>query len=55
MRAYVVGAAVGDSLPDMPLFLAPGHGVFVPLEKTYTAAFAKIPLRWRRVLEGAKQ
>lgn len=52
LRAYVVGAAVGDVLADMPLFLQPGHGVYVPLEKTYSAAVAKVPQRWRLVLEA---
>lgn len=51
LGTYVVGVAVGDVLPDMPLFLQPGHGVYLPLEKTYNAAVAKVPQRWRRVLE----
>lgn len=55
LRAYVAGAAVGDMLSDMPLFLEPGHGVFVPLEKTYNVAYAKMPRRWRHVLEGAER
>lgn len=54
LRAYVVGAAVGDALTEMPLFLQPGHAVYVPLEKTYTAAVAKVPQRWRRMLEAAE-
>ena len=32
--AYVEPIAVGDSLPDMPLFLEPGYYVNVPLEAT---------------------
>lgn len=51
IRAFVVGAAVGDVLTDMPLFLQPGYGVMVPLEKTYNAAFARVPLRRRDPLE----
>jgi hypothetical protein len=51
LRAYVVQAAVGDPLTDMPLFLEPGKAVEVPLEATYNAAFAEVPRRWRRVLE----
>jgi hypothetical protein len=51
LRAYVVQAAVGDALTDMPLFLEPGQTVTVPLEATYNAAFADVPRRWRRVLE----
>jgi hypothetical protein len=51
IRAYVVPAAVGDVLTDMPLFLEPGKAVEVPLEATYQAAFAAVPRRWRTVLE----
>jgi hypothetical protein len=50
-RAYIVHAAVGDILTDMPLFLEPQQTVDVPLEATYQAAFAAVPQRWRRVLE----
>jgi hypothetical protein len=53
LRAYVVNVAVGDALPDMPLFLVPGGQVPVPLEATYQTAFAAVPRRWRRVLETA--
>jgi hypothetical protein len=54
-RAYVEPVAVGEALPDMPLFLAPGEGVMVPLEATYQTAFAVLPQRWRRVLENKEQ
>jgi hypothetical protein len=37
--AYVEPAAVGDTLPKMPLFLAPGVHVRVPLEEAYCAAW----------------
>jgi hypothetical protein len=49
-RAYVEPVAVGDVLPDMPLFLVPGGHVRVPLERTYMAAWEGVPLRWRRVI-----
>ncbi|HUY36596.1 MAG TPA: DUF4058 family protein [Pirellulales bacterium] len=52
VRAYVVHAAVGETLADMPLFLEPGKAVEVPLEASYNAAFADVPRRWRRVLEA---
>jgi hypothetical protein len=52
LRAYVLHTAVGQALPDMPLFLEPGQAVTVPLEATYNAAFAEVPRRWRRVLEA---
>jgi hypothetical protein len=51
IRAYVEPAAIGDQLPQMPLFLQPGAHVLVPLEATYGAAFAAVPERWRRVLQ----
>ena len=50
-RAYIEPVAVGDSLPPMPLFLAPGAHVLVPLEAAYQTAFAGMPRRWRSVLE----
>lgn len=50
-RAYIEPIAVGDVLPEMPLYLEPDFYVSVPLEATYTTAFTAMPLRWRRVLE----
>jgi hypothetical protein len=50
-RAYIEPIAVGDALPDMSLFLEPENYILVPLEATYQASFASIPLRWRRVLD----
>ncbi|MBI2805431.1 MAG: DUF4058 family protein [Planctomycetes bacterium] len=50
-RAYIEPIAVGDSLPDMPLFVEPDNHVLVPLETTYQASFSNIPQRWRKVLE----
>jgi hypothetical protein len=49
--AYVEPVAVGEPLPDMPLFLRPGEYILVPLEATYQAAWQSVPQRWRRVLE----
>ena len=53
VTAYVEPTAVGRPLADMPLFLDPGHYVSVPLETTYAAAYATLPDRWRRVIEGS--
>lgn len=50
-RAYVENLAVGDALPDMPLFLEPDGCVMVPLDATYRAAFDAQPRRWRDVLQ----
>jgi hypothetical protein len=52
VRAYVRPIAVGDSLPEMPLFLERNGCVQVPLDGTYQTAFAAMPRRWRRVLEA---
>ncbi len=51
-RAFVEPFAVGDVLPDMPLFLEPDGCVQVPLEATYQTAFEAMPRRWREVLDG---
>jgi hypothetical protein len=51
IAAYVEPVAVGDVLPDMPLFLERDRYVPIPLELTYQTAFNVQPLRWRRVLE----
>lgn len=52
ITAYVEPVAVGQTLPDMPLFLDADHYVNVPLEATYTAAYEGVPRRWRRVIEA---
>ncbi len=49
MKADVL-LAVGDVLPDMPLFFEPERYIPVPLEQTYRAAFDAVPKRWRDVL-----
>ncbi len=50
--AYVEPIAVGDPLPDMPVFLTAQSYVSVPLEATYQAAWRGTPQRWRAVLES---
>jgi hypothetical protein len=52
IRAFVEPVAVGDSLPEMPLFLQPGGHVPVALEATYQSAWQAVPRRWRSVIEG---
>jgi hypothetical protein len=51
VRAFIEPIAVGDALPSMPLFLAPGRHVVVPLERSYATAVSKVPMRARRPLE----
>jgi hypothetical protein len=53
-RAYIEPVAVGDALPEMPLFLEPDACVPVPLELAYQTAFHVLPVRWRTVLEPAE-
>lgn len=50
-NAYLEPIAVGDVLPDMPLFLTPDYYVNVPLEATYQTAWRGVPRRWKQVLE----
>jgi hypothetical protein len=51
ITAYVDPLSVGRTLPDMPLFLTPGHYIYVPLDETYMAAWRGVPQRWRREIE----
>ena len=43
IAAYVENIAVGDSLPSMALFLAPGEHVAVPLDETYHTTWDVCP------------
>jgi len=52
MVAYVEPVAVGDSLPDMPIFLTAGWYVQCPLEATYQTAWAQFPAPLRGPLES---
>jgi hypothetical protein len=54
--AYVEPLAVGDDVPDMPLFLTSEHYVNLPLRSTYEETYRRsMPERWRAVLEGRLQ
>jgi len=53
-QAYIETIAVGERLPDMPLFLEPGAHVLVPLEAIYQSAWETVPARWQRVIETPK-
>jgi hypothetical protein len=53
--AYVEPIAVGDPLPDMPLFLYDELYVNVPLEKTYQTTLNVLPVELRRLLERPDQ
>jgi hypothetical protein len=47
---YVEPVAVGDVLPEMPLFLEPGSYVPAPLESTYQAAWDRFPAALKGLL-----
>ena len=49
--AYVEPVAVGDELPDMPLFLTNALHIRVPLELTYRATWDASPAELRRAVE----
>jgi hypothetical protein len=49
--AYVEPVAVGDVLPDMPLFLAAEIHVLAPLEATYQTAWSVFPAALKGLLE----
>ena len=51
-EAFIELVAVGDVLPDMPLFLTPEVYVSVPLEITYQLAWEGLPEYWRDVLSS---
>lgn len=50
--AYIEPVAVGDALPEMPLFLAPEHYINVPLEETYQQSWTGFPAQWKRLIES---
>ena len=45
--AYIEPLAIGDTMPDMPLFLTPHLHVKVPLEATYEATWNVLPQQLR--------
>ena len=51
-KAYVEPVAVGDSLPDMPLFLEPEIYVPSPLEATYETSWKVFPSAFKGQLEA---
>lgn len=52
LTAYVDPVAVGDVLPDAPLFLAAGWYVNIPLEQTYMASWENTPAPIREMVMG---
>jgi hypothetical protein len=52
LTAYVEPIAVGNPLPDMPLFLDREEHVFVPLEETYQTTWNVLPVEIRKLFES---
>lgn len=50
--AYYEPVGLGQTLPEMPLFLTPEHYVSVPLEATYLEAWRGVPQRWKEVIDA---
>lgn len=50
--AYVEAIAVGDRLPDMPLFLQDDSYISVPLEETYQTTWDVLPAQICRLIEA---
>ena len=51
-EAWIEPLAVGQSMPDMPLFYDLHSYVDVPLEGTYQQAWRGVPAFWKDVIEG---
>lgn len=51
VAAFVEPVAVGDPLPDMPLFLTPRHHIPCPLDSTYQTAWQQFPAPLKGPLE----
>ena len=49
--AYIETLAVGEPLPAMPQFIAPGAHILVPLEESYMQAWTDTPKSVRRLVE----
>jgi hypothetical protein len=49
--AYAEFVAVGDTLPDMPIFLKPDFYVPAPLEATHELTWGHFPAPMKRLLE----
>jgi Protein of unknown function (DUF4058) len=53
LTAYIEPVAVGDAMPDMPLYIARDWYLHVPIESTYQATWTMTPEPIRELLEPA--
>ena len=51
-RADVEPVAVGDRLPEMPLYLEPGEWVPVPLDRSYQMTWETLPVPLKELIAG---
>jgi hypothetical protein len=51
-EAYVSPVAVGETLPELPVFLNPDFYVPLDCERTYSEAWSAVPKYWRNVIEN---
>jgi len=49
--AYVEPVAVGDELPELPVFLTEEEYILAPLEETYQASWAAFPGELKELFE----
>jgi len=52
IRAFVERFAVGEPVPEIPLFLKYDGQIPLPLEETYREAWKAVPRRWRAELDA---
>src|SRR5262249_14640769 len=50
IEVFLEPVAIGDALPEMPLFLTPEVYVPLPLDTTYRSAWEAVPTVWQEVL-----
>jgi hypothetical protein len=53
VEAFVAHFAVGEPIPQMPLFLTRENYIQVPLETAYLAAWEDVPAQYQEVLRGS--
>lgn len=52
ISSFIEPRAVGETLPDAPLFLTPSRFVALPLDETYRGSFAALPANLKREVAG---
>jgi hypothetical protein len=55
VSSFIEPLAVGDRLPDAPLFLEGGRFVQLPLESTYMQSFEAVPQHLREAVGGTSE